>query len=196
MHVFPLFPLKTVLFPGGLLPLRVFEARYLDMVTQAMRDNSPFIIALLAAGEEVNSVATTEAVGVTVNIFDWESLPGGLLGITVLAESRVQVLGAEAQSDKLVMANVTYLREDERVSLPRDKRALSALLRQMLRSMPLPYDESISHYEDVGWVADRLAEALPIPNYLKQILLEESRPMERLGLINAELDKLGISFKL
>src|SRR6516165_3033400 len=88
----PLFPLNTVLFPGGPLPLRIFETRYLDMVRHCMRERCPFGVVLIRAGAEVGAVAETTAIGTTARIVDFNSMPDGLLGISCIGERKFRVL--------------------------------------------------------------------------------------------------------
>src|ERR1700716_2112001 len=97
----PLFPLNTVLFPGGPLPLRIFETRYVDMVRHCMRERCAFGVVLIRAGAEVGAVADTAAVGTTARIVDFNSMPDGLLGITCVGERKLRVLRRWQQDDGL-----------------------------------------------------------------------------------------------
>src|SRR5690348_14909498 len=112
----PLFPLNTVLFPGGPLPLRIFETRYVDMVRHCMRERCPFGVVLIHAGAEVGAVADTAAVGTTARIVDFHPMPDGLLGISCVGEHKFRVLRRWTQSDGLNVADITMLPEDARVA--------------------------------------------------------------------------------
>src|SRR5687768_15209514 len=99
--VLPLFPLNTVLFPGGPLRLRIFEPRYLDMVSRCMRESSSFGVALITEGKEAGGTARTTGVGTTARIVDFERLDDGLLGITARGEQRFTIEDVRTQSDGL-----------------------------------------------------------------------------------------------
>ena len=88
----PLFPLHTVLFPGGLLPLRIFESRYLDMISDCLRNDRGFGVCLISAGREVGDGAECFDVGTLARIQDWDSTPDGLLGIIARGEQRFDSL--------------------------------------------------------------------------------------------------------
>ena len=91
-----LFPLRTVLFPGGLLPLRIFEARYLDMVGRSMRHDEPFGVVLIVAGSEIKSEVVTAEIGTSARVIDFQTLAGGLLGVLCRGERRFRILGSAA----------------------------------------------------------------------------------------------------
>src|SRR6476469_216509 len=103
--VMPLFPLNTVLFPGGPLPLRIFETRYVDMVRHCMRERCPFGVVLIRAGAEVGAVADTAEVGTTAHIVDFNPMPDGLLGISCVGEHKFRVLSRRQQGDGLNVAD-------------------------------------------------------------------------------------------
>ena len=192
MPVYPVFPLNTVLSPGGLLPLRIFEPRYLDMVSCSLRQSSPFVISLLTTRDETSRKAETENVGVTARIFDWESLSDGLLGITVLGERKVRLSDSVTQSDGLLLARAEYLPDEKKEALPAEAEPLAHLLRRILAELPLPYSEELCDYGNAGWVADRLTEVLPVLHKTKQALLEEPLPIIRLDRMKAELSRLHL----
>src|SRR5579862_5647800 len=116
----PLFPLNTVLFPGGRLPLRIFETRYLDMVRHCMRERCPFGVVLIRAGAEVGAIADTADVGTTAHIVDFNPMPDGLLGISCLGERKFRVRRRWQQGDGLNVADIELLAPEERVSLPEE----------------------------------------------------------------------------
>src|SRR3954447_1106911 len=130
----PLFPLNTVLFPDGPLPLRIFEARYVDMVKFCMREQSPFGVVLIRAGSEVgtSSVGEASAVGTTARIIDFNALPDGLLGITCQGERKFSVSKHWQQEDGLYSADVDLVAPEEAVDLPLEYDHLGELLRKVL----------------------------------------------------------------
>lgn len=189
---YPLFPLKTVLFPGGLLPLRIFEARYLDMVSRCMREEVPFVISQIIEGKETGEPALSESVGVSVRIVDWESLPGGLLGVTVLAEHKVKVLNTETQADNLLIARVEQLSQEPVVPLPQDAADMAHLLERILEELPLPYTDEMKDFSSANWVSARLIELLPFADEVKQEQLEESNPLQRVTALKRMLQELDL----
>ena len=113
MDLIPLFPLHTVLVPGGSVPLRLFEARYLDLVSRCLRDASGFGVNLIERGSEVGEPAAVYPVGTLARIADWRQLPDGLLGITVEGHDRYRVLETRIRPDRLLEARVAWLAEGE-----------------------------------------------------------------------------------
>jgi len=114
----PLFPLNTVLFPGGPLRLRIFEPRYLDMVSRCMREDSGFGVALIVAGREAGGAAQTVTIGTHARIVDFEQLDDGLLGITARGERRFRIVHAHQESDGLNVAQVEWLDDELRAEVP------------------------------------------------------------------------------
>src|SRR3982751_4811310 len=128
--VIPLFPLHTVLFPGGPLPLRIFETRYTDMVRRCMREQRPFGVLML--DEEAGRVATTAAVGCSARIADFGTLPDGLLGISCIGEQRFRVRRVWREPDGLNMGAVEWFAPVEQVALAHEHARLAATLRHAL----------------------------------------------------------------
>jgi len=182
--VMPLFPLNTVLFPGGPLPLRIFETRYVDMVRHCMRERCPFGVVLIHAGAEVGAVADTAAVGTTARIVDFHPMPDGLLGISCVGEQKFRVLRRWTQSDGLNVADITMLPEDERVALPGEFLHLGDLLRKVLPELGELYAATPMRPDDAGWVGYRLAEILPVSLSEKQQCLQIDDPLVRLARLD------------
>lgn len=193
MSRIPVFPLNSVLLPGGLLPLRIFESRYLDMVTRSLREDSPFAISLLTSGAEVGEAAGCESIGVSVKVYDWEGLPGDLLGVTVLAQNKVRLSGLSAERDNLLKAEAEVLPPEPDLRVRDIDSRLVDLLRRILKELPLPYSSHLSHFDDLSWVANRLVEVLPFPLELKQRFLEESSPVRRMDLVHEALKRLELN---
>jgi Lon protease-like protein len=187
----PLFPLKTVLFPGGPLLLRVFEPRYLDMVARCLRGANRFGVVAIRQGGEVG-MASTYDVGTTAEIVDWHQESGGLLGILAMGRETFRLQQTTRQSDGLYLGAVTLLPPDPPQPLPLVHAPLAALLRGLVESSPA-YGSIATDYEDAVWVAGRLTETLPLALAVKQSLLETADPLARLERIAAALraDRLG-----
>ena len=165
----PLFPLKTVLLPGGVLPLRVFEPRYMDMVTHCMRESTSFGVCLIAAGEEVGEAAVPHPVGTEARIEQWDMAQAGVLNLLARGGARFRIEDHEVERDGLLVASVRWLEEPPAQPVPdafharysaRARRYVYRLLnrpirpalnRQYLSWEPRPLDAS---------AMDRAAQAL------------------------------------
>jgi len=128
----PLFPLNTVLFPGGVLPLRVFEARYMDMVRQCMKTESFFGVVLITRGGEVGAPAATESVGTLARIAAWDMPKLGLLHLRAVGGDRFRIEHTEVQPDGLQVATVTRIAADDDLPLPRQHQPCADLLQRIL----------------------------------------------------------------
>jgi uncharacterized protein len=179
-NVIPLFPLHTVLFPGGPLPLRIFETRYTDMVSRCMREQSPFGVLLIQEGEEAGNVSTTVSVGCTARIADFNTLPDGLLGISCIGERKFRVERVWRAADGLNMGEVTWLPDEPSLVVPAEYARLTDTLRRALEELEEHYEFVAKKFDDASWVGSRLAELLPIHPNDKQALLELDDPIRRL----------------
>jgi Lon protease-like protein len=180
----PLFPLGTVLFPGGPLPLRIFEARYIDLVRRCLRENTGFGVVLLREGEEVGDGPTeTCDVGTYARIVDFSGQPDGLLGIEARGERRFRILARRRARDGLNLADVEWLADDPSVPLPEEFSDLGPALGYVLDQVGEPFASLERRLDDAAWVAGRLAEILPLPTGHKQHCLELDDPVERLRFL-------------
>jgi uncharacterized protein len=183
----PIFPLHSVLLPGGPMALRIFEPRYLDMVSRCLRDESGFGVALIREGQEVGPAAEVYGVGTLVGISYWEQRKDGLLGITVRGEQRFKILDSEVQENQLRIAEVELLPEEEELPLPGEYRHMVLMLQRILDDLSHPYITLPRRYDDAAWVAGRLIELLPLELALKQRLLQMDGPLQRLEMISGLL---------
>jgi hypothetical protein len=175
----PLFPLHTVLYPGGPLPLRIFEPRYLDMISACLKNDSPFGVVLIKDGSETGDARTYD-VGTLAHIDDWYQGSDGLLGITAIGEQRFRLLQSMRQNDGLIIGEVELLATDAPQEMPEEFRPLAQILAGVLDDLGKLYESLEKNYEDAGWVAYRFAEILPISPQQKQSCLETDDPMQRL----------------
>lgn len=182
----PLFPLNTVLFPDGLLPLRIFETRYVDMVGRCMRQGTAFGVVPIRSGAEVGGggIVETAELGTTARIVDFSKLPDGLLGITCKGEQKFRVLRLWQQPDGLNVGDVEYLPAEVTVELPVEYHHLSDLLRKVLPELGEPYASMPGNFSDASWVSSRLSEILPVSGADKAGLLELNEPLARLAHLN------------
>jgi len=187
---FPLFPLGTVLFPGGQLPLRIFEQRYLEMAKACLRDGSPFGVCLIREGTEVGAPAVPEDVGCLARIVHWDMEQLGLLQIVAQGGRRFRILSRGTQADGLVTASVELLPEDSDAPVPED-----SLCRKLLQRIASEHGEKLFaqpwNFESSSWVSARLAEVLPLPAETKQRLLEIGDGAQRLGILQKLVSRGG-----
>lgn len=182
-----LFPLNTVLFPGGLLPLRIFETRYVDMVGRCMRGGEAFGVVLVRGGSDTDREVDTAAVGTSARIVDFQTLEDGLLGILCHGERRFRIGARSRRPDGLNCAVIDWL-EDARAPVSDEFRPLVAVLRRALSQLKTLGRHMQPDYEDACWIGYRIAELLPLEHRLQQQLLETDDPQARLGLLAPLLD--------
>jgi hypothetical protein len=182
----PLFPLRTVLFPDGPLPLRVFEPRYLDMVSRCLRAGNPFGVLLLLAGSEVGT-ARTASTGTLARITDWYQGSDGILGITAVGTERFTLNRVDQQPDGLYVGDIAPLGPEPRVPLPPEYQPLAELLGVILDDLGKLYGDLPRRLDDAGWVGCRFAEILPMPQEQKQHCLQLDDPLERLEFVRPML---------
>lgn len=184
MTELPLFPLGTVLFPEGRLGLRVFEPRYLDLVSRCLRDEGSFGICLICDGREAGQAAQPYHIGTEANIVDWDRTDEGLLGLTVHGQRRFQVETTRVEPDDLLLAEVSWL-EDEVVPLPAEFTPLADILWQLLQRVEPDRAAEGERFSDAAWVGYRLAECLPLQPAQSQALLAQDDPIVRLQALAA-----------
>lgn len=176
----PLFPLGTLVFPGGPLPLRIFETRYIDLVRRCMREDSGFGVVMIREGAEAGGPAETFDVGTYARIVDFSQQPDGLLGIQAQGERRFRILERRQARDGLNLATVEWLPPEAVVPLPEEFAELGPAVEGALTQLGEPYASLERRLDDAAWVAGRLAEILPLPAGHKQHVLELDDPVERL----------------
>jgi uncharacterized protein len=192
----PLFPLRTVLFPGGVLPLKIFEQRYIDMAKDCLRDKRPFGVCLITRGEEV---ATPEApppefapIGTLATIASWEMPHLGILHVATEGEQRFQVQKYSIAPSGLVVGTVATLAAEAAVALPEKHAPLAKLLELIAARVGVANFPAEKRYDDASWVGYRLAELLPLPLAIKQSMLEINDAGIRLDVLSQFLAKQGL----
>ena len=183
----PLFPLNTVLFPGGPLPLRIFEPRYLSMVSNCVSADSPFGVLLIRDGNEALT-ATTYEVGTLARITDWYQGSDGLLGVTAVGMQRFRVISSFREASGLNIGNIEVLPDEPAMPLPSEYGAMPDILAGVLDDLGRLYESLERHMDDAAWVTSRFVEILPIDLEQKQQCLEQSDVAKRLRLVQELLD--------
>jgi Lon protease-like protein len=191
----PLFPLHTVLFPGGLLPLKVFEQRYIEMTKLCMRDERPFGVCMITSGDEVardGSVPEFANVGTLARITNFDVPELGILHLQTQGGTRFQVREHAVEASGLVVAEVTTIADETTHPLPERYAPLARILEVIaarLGPQNLPAD---ARYDDASWVGYRLAELLPLPLSIKQRMLEVNDANVRLAALKQFLERQGL----
>ncbi len=186
----PLFPLGTVLYPQGLMPLRIFEARYIDMVSASLRNSSPFGIVPLLRGGEVGRAADFHQSGTLATIAAWDQGPDGLLHIQIEGGDRFRIDAHTRQTDGLIIGEVETLAPASDSVIPQQFAYLSNLLREVFEQNrgQVPYESW--QLDSALWVGHRLAEVLPLDMSNRIALLEASSGVAKLGMIDVILGEL------
>jgi len=194
----PLFPLQTVLFPGGLLPLKVFEQRYIEMTKCCLRDEKPFGVCLITRGNEVGAAkgafAAPEfaAFGTLATITGWDVPQLGILHVKTVGGARFQVHSHSVQADGLVVGEVTTLPAEPAVALPEAYEPLARLLDLLANRIGPQHFPEPRALDDASWVGYRLAEVLPLPVKIKQTMLEINDSSVRLKVLQQFLQQQGL----
>lgn len=177
----PLFPLNTVLFPGGVLELRVFERRYLDLVRDCARNGAGFGVCLILHGQEAAEPAVPAAAGTLARIVDFYTSDDGLLCIRADGGARFRIARTRVRDNGLVHGDAHFWPEEPCVPLPPEHVLLATILERLLERMGGTHARAGRfRYDDASWVGFRLAEALPLENRERQHLLQMTDPLERL----------------
>ncbi|HVG03501.1 MAG TPA: LON peptidase substrate-binding domain-containing protein [Burkholderiaceae bacterium] len=209
-----LFPLSVVLFPRGVLPLRVFEARYMDMVRDCMRDETSFGVCLVAEGKGAgsNGAQATADVGCLARITAWDMQQLGLLQIRTVGGDRFRLLASELQPNGLMMGEIDLIEADEDQRVPDEHQPCVELLTRIIEDMKaqlaekrrtgeavdgnpvlaqLPFEEPFE-MESSAWVSNRLCEVLPVPLKAKQKLMELTDAATRLEIVHTYLKQHSV----
>jgi Lon protease-like protein len=199
----PLFPLGAVLFPGGVISLRIFEVRYLDMIGRCHKAGAPFGVVSLTQGAEVRTPGSQEAfahVGTLATIAEYESPQPGLMLVRAAGLQRFRITSRDQLKHGLWVADVESVANDKGVPVPDDLQlaadALAKVIRSLQQRAPSPGQAPVPepwHLDDCGWVANRWCELLPLPLPLKQQLMELDNPLVRLELVSDVLTRTGIA---
>jgi uncharacterized protein len=187
MSELPLFPVHSVLFPNGRLRLRVFEKRYMDMVTRCLKQETPFGVCLIRAGHEVGEAAQPSSIGTTATIDEYDMPQTGILHIGVRGDQRFRVSDTRVLADQLIIGDTALLPKDPAVDMGSTHENLRELLTKILNEVDGRYYYPPVRLDDATWVAYRLAEFLPISNECRQQVLEQPEPTQKLDILAAQI---------
>ena len=179
----PLFPLGTVLFPGGLMPLKIFEQRYLEMAKNCLRAGTPFGVCLIREGREVGTPATHENLGCLARITQWDMQQPGLLQLIAQGGERFRVRATRVRTDGLILADIEILAEEADTPIPEKFLACRQLLERIVAEHGERLFAKSFKLDSSLWVAARLAEVLPLPTAARQKLLELDGSTQRLEIL-------------
>jgi uncharacterized protein len=198
----PLFPLNTVLFPQGLLPLRVFEVRYTDMVRDCLRTGTPFGVVNISRGSDFQTTdeSSTEQplIGTLATVVDFDMIEPAVLMIAARGGQRFRVKSTNTQASGLIRADIVTLADDPILAISEAHAKTRLLLEQIIKELEKQQKQAneaghktfcfpISQpYEidNAGWVANRFAELMPMGRQERQALLEQVDPVARLQWIS------------
>jgi hypothetical protein len=187
----PLFPLNTVLFPGGTLPLKVFEQRYVEMTKRCVRDGSAFGVCLIREGREVGEPAIPATIGCTARIAQWDVPHPNLFHLVAVGEQRFRIVRTEVEALGLLTCQAELVPAEAAHEAPDAlcRKVLAALVERFgAEQFPTPLC-----LDDAAWVSYRLAEALPVSVDVRQQLLETDAPAARLDILREILSTAGMT---
>jgi Lon protease-like protein len=173
-----------VLFPGGRLPLRIFEQRYMEMAKRCLKEQSPFGVCLIRDGAEVGAPATPNEVGTLARIASWDMPQLGVLHVSARGERRFRIRERTVQADGLSVGKVEFIADDADHAVPENLAPAVKLLERVIEQHPELLERPY-RLDSCSWVSARLAELLPLPLEAKQALLEMDDGKARLQRLNA-----------
>jgi Lon protease-like protein len=184
-----IFPLNTVLFPGGRLPLRVFEQRYIEMTKQCIAGDLPFGVCQIKEGQEVGTPAVPEAIGCLARIVEWDMPQLGVFQLQTEGEQRFRIVGSEVARNGLISATIETLPAESAVT-PASP-LCTEVLKAIIEKVGAAHFPSPQRFDDAAWIGYRLAEILPIDRDTRQRMLQLSDPLERLDQLERVLTEQG-----
>tara|TARA_B100001094_G_scaffold237204_1_gene232402 strand:- start:77 stop:682 length:606 start_codon:yes stop_codon:yes gene_type:complete len=186
----PLFPLKSIVLPGGIFPLRIFERRYIDMVKNCIKNDTGFCIVLVRNNCPDKYIDNIYNYGCYVKITDWNQLEDGILGITVEGSNKVHVINSKLNSENLLCGEIEHSVDEKEYMIPQKYIILSRFYKKIYPGIKNFISFKTERYSDASWVGFRLTECLPLDSHTKNILIATSNAIERLEKLNEIVNKL------
>jgi len=184
-----IFPLNTVLFPGGRLPLRVFEQRYIEMTKQCIANDKPFGVCQIKEGRETGTPAVPESVGCLSRIVEWDMPQLGVFQLQTEGTQRFRILSSEVARNGLISATIETLPNEDQVAP--SSALCSEVLKAIIEKVGAEHFPSPQRFDDAAWIGYRLSEILPIDRDTRQRMLQLSDPTERLAQLEQVLNAQG-----
>ena len=185
----PLFPLNVVLFPEGELKLRIFEPRYIDMVSDCLRNDTGFGVCLIQEDKDMGKSADFFSMGTYAKIIDWSQMEDGLLGIVIKGKKRFRVNSHKSSNNNLRVGEIDWLNDDDN-PMPASYQNFSDLLKEIVVRYELPIGNMPDRFDEANWVSERLAELLPFDLSIKQEILEMNSASNRFEYMETLLKKI------
>ena len=186
----PLFPLKSIVLPGGIFPLRIFERRYIDMVKNCIKDETGFCIVLVRNDTKDKYIDDIYNYGCYVKITDWNQLEDGLLGITVEGQSKVQILNSKLNDNNLLCGNIELRSDEKEYMIPQKYIILSKFYKKIYPGIKNFISYKNERYSDASWIGFRLTECLPLDSHVKNQLIAINNGIERLEKLDEIINKV------
>ena len=185
-----IFPLNTVLFPGGLLPLKIFEQRYLAMTKTCLAENRPFGVCQIKEGQEIGTPAVPQEIGCLARITQWDMHQLGVFHLLTEGTERFRILRSQVEPNGLISADIDLIAGEETVP-PRDD-LCARVLKAIIDKVGAAHFPAPQRLDDAAWIGYRLSEVLPLAPELKQQMLELTDPQERLARLAEILKQQGL----
>ena len=185
-----IFPLNTVLFPGGTLPLKIFEQRYIEMTKVCIKNEQPFGVCLIKEGREIGTPAVPQDIGCLARIAQWDMPQLGVFQLQVEGLQRFRIVNAEVEKIGLISAAIEHLAHDSEVAP--EQTLCSDVLKAIIEKIGAEHFPSPHRFDDAAWIGYRLSEVLPISLNIKQQLLRMTDPQARLSQLGEILSKQGL----
>jgi Lon protease-like protein len=186
----PFFPLQSIVLPGGLFPLRIFERRYLDMVRDCIKNDTGFCITLIRNNSQEDYVTDIYNYGCYVKITDWNQLDDGLLGITVEGVNKVKILSHDLDKTNLLTGTIENLEIEKEYMIPQKHLLLSRFYKKIYPGIKHVINFKKERYADASWVSFRLIECLPLDSSTKNKLIAIDHAIDRLDMLSAIIQKI------
>ncbi len=185
-----IFPLNTVLFPGGTLPLKIFEQRYIEMTKVCISEERPFGVCLIKEGREVGTPAVPQDIGCLARIVQWDMPQLGVFHLQVEGLQRFRILSSEVEKSGLISATIEHLAIDSAVAP--EETLCRDVLKAIIEKIGTEHFPSPHRFDDAAWIGYRLSEVLPISLEQKQQMLRMTDPHARLSQLGEILSKQGL----
>lgn len=185
-----MFPLKSIVLPGGLFPLRIFERRYINMVKNCLKNETGFCITLVREESENGYITNVYNYGCYVKIVDWNQLEDGLLGITVEGIKKIHVLECNLNEDNLLQGSIEDIEVEKEYMVPQKYLSLSKFYKKIYPNIKDFISFKKERYADATWVSFRLTECLPLDSSTKNKLIALDNAFDRLDKLNEIVNKL------